>query len=582
MSAPNNLYEYYQQQGKPLPTTAAERFADPAFASAAQAAGYDANSYQVNMGNAGANSAILARLLAGGTGGGTQPPPSGGTPPPGGNTDTNQTMQDVFTPVDVGLGEQDPFINQYGDYLRGLAGSNVDEGSIRSSVLSRYQDQINATNRIYDEQLARARQQGLQDVGSGTAILARRGLAGSGRGMGIESNITTNNATREKAVDNERQLALSAIYNSANSEALAEAQRQREAKDKGATAYLDFLKTKEERINTAITGVAASLLQQGVKDFKSLEPSFIPKVIEQLQKIYGSSNITPDKISNAFLTAKKKKDADDAAAELEKQKLEIEKQKLNPAFTLGKGQSRYVYDKETGKYKLVGGGGGTGGGGGVGGTGTGGTYVPGANTVVDSWVNQIQNGGKKITDIPASQAGLRNAVIVGLNFNGINGLGKPLITELGQAAKTTAQDLLSKFDLGNTASVGKSALFNIATLPGTKKADFQNTFSSLKSQLALDGVKYLKGQGAVSDAERALLAQAVTKLNLNQSEAEFRKTLTDIVARLSGDPDTGAALPAPVNNLSQDEMALETDGGQPESMVLNGQTLYLQADGTYE
>ncbi len=62
-TTPATLYDFYSQQGKALPTTATARFADPAFAAAAKAAGYDSGSYAVNAGNASANNAILAKLL---------------------------------------------------------------------------------------------------------------------------------------------------------------------------------------------------------------------------------------------------------------------------------------------------------------------------------------------------------------------------------------------------------------------------------------------------------------------------------------------------------------------------------------
>lgn len=58
-----NLSQYYSSKGKPLPTTAAERFADPAFKTAAEKAGYNSDTYQVNMGNADANNKILGNLL---------------------------------------------------------------------------------------------------------------------------------------------------------------------------------------------------------------------------------------------------------------------------------------------------------------------------------------------------------------------------------------------------------------------------------------------------------------------------------------------------------------------------------------
>lgn len=67
---PTNLWEYFQGQGRPLPQTAAERFADPNFAAAAGRAGFNPQNYQVNLENASANQSILAELLKGG-----QPPP---------------------------------------------------------------------------------------------------------------------------------------------------------------------------------------------------------------------------------------------------------------------------------------------------------------------------------------------------------------------------------------------------------------------------------------------------------------------------------------------------------------------------
>ena len=44
----------------------------------------------------------------------------------------------------------------------------------------------------------------------------------------------------------------------------------------------------------------------------------------------------------------------------------------------------------------------------------------------------------------------------------------------------------------------------------------------------------MKGGGAISDAERAMLAQAVSNLNQSQSEEKFRATLTDLITRLEG------------------------------------------------
>lgn len=199
---------------------------------------------------------------------------------------------------------------------------------------------------------------------------------------------------------------------------------------------------------------------------------------------------------------------------------------------------------------------------GGGGSGTGG-YTPGTNPTVDAWAERIQSGAAKITDIPAGQASLRNQVTVALNAMGNSLEGKPTTTELGKAALSTAQELLSKFKSGTGVdAVGTNSLFNAIALPGTSKANFIVDFKSLKDQLSLDGVKYLKGQGAVSDSERALLASAITKLNLKQSKAEFEKTLNGIITKLSGGVSSSQTL--------------------PPQMTLNGKILNLQPDGTYK
>lgn len=115
-------------------------------------------------------------------------------------------------------------------------------------------------------------------------------------------------------------------------------------------------------------------------------------------------------------------------------------------------------------------------------------------------------------------------------------------SEMKKSALATAQDLLAKFDeeakaKGDVSAVGGSRVLpwnSFLTVPGSAASNFTNTFNSLRSQVSLDNVKLLKGQGAVSDAERRLLAEASTKLNLSQSEPEFRTTLQGIVDALSG------------------------------------------------
>jgi hypothetical protein len=115
---------------------------------------------------------------------------------------------------------------------------------------------------------------------------------------------------------------------------------------------------------------------------------------------------------------------------------------------------------------------------------------------------------------------------------------KQQATELKTKALSSAKALLEKLQKGQGSSaVGGSRIFGgalAARIPGTDAAGFVNDYNTLKGQLSLDNVKLLKGQGAVSDSERQLLANASTRLNLAQSDKEFQDALNDIISGLSG------------------------------------------------
>lgn len=133
-------------------------------------------------------------------------------------------------------------------------------------------------------------------------------------------------------------------------------------------------------------------------------------------------------------------------------------------------------------------------------------------------------------------------------------------------ALKSAQELATKLkDKKGTSAVGKSGLFKsfgYGFIPGTDRANFEVQFKNLKSLLSLDNVKYLKGQGQVSDAERDLLASAAAKLELSQSEPEFRKALDDIVKALSGGTDDPLDLFSKANGTTSSAVsASRTSGG---------------------
>jgi hypothetical protein len=127
------------------------------------------------------------------------------------------------------------------------------------------------------------------------------------------------------------------------------------------------------------------------------------------------------------------------------------------------------------------------------------------------------------------------------------------LTDLQKTAGAGASTLLQKFDSLKAANqkslnpfaklwgVGPVGTFgplvsSISKLVGGSEAtNFSKQYDNLIAKLQLDDVKYLKGQGAVSDSERQILKYASTNLSLAQTEEEFRRILQDVTVTL-GDP----------------------------------------------
>lgn len=102
--------------------------------------------------------------------------------------------------------------------------------------------------------------------------------------------------------------------------------------------------------------------------------------------------------------------------------------------------------------------------------------------------------------------------------------------ELKKTALDTVDQLLER-DFGAITGLKNP----IKSLTG-ENAYTQNLFKQIKSLLSLENVKFLKGQGAVSDAERALLANSATSLDTNLKNEDFYGELLKIKGALTGEP----------------------------------------------
>lgn len=158
-------------------------------------------------------------------------------------------------------------------------------------------------------------------------------------------------------------------------------------------------------------------------------------------------------------------------------------------------------------------------------------YTPGANPVVDAWVKGIQSGTYKASDVPDE---LKNQVAQALS-----GTPKPQ-SEIGRQVVTTIDDLL--------ASPAFDSIFGpvdqyIGGILGPQAILAKNKYNQLKGLLSLDNIKYLKGTGAISDAEQKLLSEAATAVGRNLYGSQAREELTKLREGLSRIKSSPSAQP---------------------------------------
>lgn len=180
--------------------------------------------------------------------------------------------------------------------------------------------------------------------------------------------------------------------------------------------------------------------------------------------------------------------------------------KAPEGFTLGKDQVRY-----DAQGNIIAGGI-------SGGQGTG--YTPGANPTADAWVKYVQNGGK-ISDVPNEY---QNAVALGTTSQ-----AKPQ-SEISKQTVTTIDQLLTNPSFDKIFGPVDQLL---GGLVGPQAILAKNQYNQLKGLLSLENIKYLKGTGAISDAEQKLLSNAASQLSRGLYGEQARQVLTKLKQDLS-------------------------------------------------
>lgn len=164
-------------------------------------------------------------------------------------------------------------------------------------------------------------------------------------------------------------------------------------------------------------------------------------------------------------------------------------------------------------------------------------------TTVSGWVTAIKNGTAKLSDITSSP-GLKSAVAVALAQGGSTQ------SDMLQTTSSSLQELQDMVDnnKGFTGAVGIKSFtgagglvgsvgqfFGMKTqpLPGTAAADFVFKLNQVKNDIVLPNLNLLHGLGRVTDREFQALTSAVTSLNPDMSQSEFKTELKTITDRIN-------------------------------------------------
>ncbi len=230
-------------------------------------------------------------------------------------------------------------------------------------------------------------------------------------------------------------------------------------------------------------------------------------------------------------------------------------------ITLGKDQSRYELDPTTGKYKLVASGPSS-----NSDTGAGGAYVAGTNPVVDAWVQNINSGKAKLSDLTGNPT-LKNQVSQGLAGSKDTGYN---IASITQSSLVDLQKMVDNNE-GFTGAVGfKGPIGTIFGIPnGTSGANFAAKAKQVVNDIVLPNLTILHGLGRVTDREFQALTNSLTALGIDPktgtssiSESQFKTELANVIKQFNDAHDITSnkeAVTLTKNGQSFDASALSPD-----------------------
>lgn len=421
----------------------------------------------------------------------------------------------LATPKSLGLSfTPDPLDQTIDQATRALIASYgtkaPDAKQVRSSVLSQFQGEIDALDRAKAEAQAsitrRYAQTEKEQTGVDTAIQARRGLLGSDFGASQTARVVGEvRGNRDQLIDDSDikfETAKSSLMTQARTLANEEYNRKLEAYRAGSGATIQYLKDRQ----VAAQNNALKLVKQAyLSDIDLTDPGYALELKSLAQQI----GVTPENLKQAFLDYKTAQDAakaeilrkqllEDREYNLDVEKENRERSRLN--FDMSKFEQEFALNKQKTLAEIA------------------------------KINNDIANGGANdtISDEFAAKYGLPLGTRKGDLAGFIPGQQENL--SIAQTELDNRNEILTLVNELRNDAKGLVALDNSLGLnvprniKGTAQYNWKVKFDRLKAALSLNEAGKLKGSGAISDAERALLAQSASALDINSKDvtlAEF-------------------------------------------------------------
>lgn len=169
----------------------------------------------------------------------------------------------------------------------------------RASVIARHQQEIDAANRMMEQELIKSRTAGQDRLGQGYAIQARRGMLGSNVGGAITEKINGLNDEEQSMIRAKYMSQIASIMGAANTEATNEINARMQAAQQGYNNYLEYLKGGADRAKARAISAAKTILANGVDVLKD------PTLLSAIAKNY---QLSPDILTAAYLDEKRSND----------------------------------------------------------------------------------------------------------------------------------------------------------------------------------------------------------------------------------------------------------------------------------